>query len=472
MNNSSGAHSPFDDSQPTVDLSANASGANGASQRADANATQPLPVNRTSGSGRLGGSGSVLGALQSGTAAPVGSNVFDPPDNPTPVALPRAASTPSAPSTPSAAPTGRLQLLPMPTLIGLAVAGGALIVVLVPALMRGMIPTVPVKQFPAEVAVREPASSPEEMPPAPSNAETPLPQQPNSNDSSQVVIESESTNRDQPRSEAPRSNTSRSNTPTQTGTLDDADVSKSASSERGDSSSRDGVESRERVGETNRDTTESARASGQGESNKRSGSSVKKANKSGAWMHPRTGYTISPPSGFERRQTGRRTIWRGPGGAQILVETTTAPGTSARADWERLDAALAKKYGRNYRSLGIRETELAGRPAAVWEFAISSKRGTTRKIDVAVHAHGRGYAVLAEASAARFDEMRPQLEEAIASFQPPASTSERVESSSLSRSTSRNRDDDEPGREAHDDKALKERKESPQESAGFSAPGY
>jgi hypothetical protein len=110
-------------------------------------------------------------------------------------------------------------------------------------------------------------------------------------------------------------------------------------------------------------------------------------------------------------------MWQGPSGAELLVETTSSAGPSPRADWEKLDKSLARKYGSRYRSLGIRETTLAGLPAAVWEFELESKSGaTTRKIDVAVHKGGRGYAVMGSAPAGRFDEVKPQIEEALNSF--------------------------------------------------------
>jgi hypothetical protein len=78
---------------------------------------------------------------------------------------------------------------------------------------------------------------------------------------------------------------------------------------------------------------------------------------------------------------------------------------------------LARKYGKDYRSLGISETTLAGKRAAVWEFEIDSGNGTTRKIDVAVHDRGTGFAVLGSAPAGNFESMRPRLEAAINSFQ-------------------------------------------------------
>lgn len=157
--------------------------------------------------------------------------------------------------------------------------------------------------------------------------------------------------------------------------------------------------------------------------------------------HRSARYSIAPPPGFRLERTGRRTTWRGPNGAQLLVETTSASGASPRADWERLDAALARKYGSHYRSLGIHETTLAGKPAAVWEFELDSAHGTTRKIDVAVHHRGTGYAVLGSAPAKDFDSLRPQLESAINSFQldDTAATSSRADTRSSTAVRTRHR---------------------------------
>src|SRR5690606_16359188 len=99
------------------------------------------------------------------------------------------------------------------------------------------------------------------------------------------------------------------------------------------------------------------------------------------FTHSEKGYRITVPDGFSLRDEGRRTIWNGPDDSQLLVETVSSPEGSPREGWEQLDESLSRKYGSRYRSLGIRETTLAGRPAAVWEFEITEKGGETiRKI--------------------------------------------------------------------------------------------
>ena len=139
---------------------------------------------------------------------------------------------------------------------------------------------------------------------------------------------------------------------------------------------------------------------------------------SSRFVERRRAYSIAPPRDFRLAQKGRRTIWKGSQGAQLLVEVGQNDGQSPRAGWEALDRSLSKKYGKRYRSRGIRETTVAGRPAAIWEFDLRQKNGSTvRKIDVAVVDKNNGYAVLASAPVENFEQMRPTFERAISSFQ-------------------------------------------------------
>jgi len=137
------------------------------------------------------------------------------------------------------------------------------------------------------------------------------------------------------------------------------------------------------------------------------------------FVHPVSAYSITPPAGFTLVRIGRRTVWQGPEGTQLLVETTLSPGPSARAGWEQLHAAFLKKYGNRYRSHGITETDLAGRPAAAWEFALTTAAGTRYKRDVAVLDRGIGYGILVSGPAERFAAWRPQFETALQSFRLP-----------------------------------------------------
>lgn len=137
------------------------------------------------------------------------------------------------------------------------------------------------------------------------------------------------------------------------------------------------------------------------------------------FVHQQAGYSITPPAGFTLVQNGQRTVWRGPEGIQLLVQTTSSLGRSARTGCELMHTVLAKKYGRYYRLRGITETHLAGRPAAAWEFELVTEQGTKRKIDIALLDHGVGYGVLFSAPAQRFAAWQPQFEATLRSFRLP-----------------------------------------------------
>jgi hypothetical protein len=128
-------------------------------------------------------------------------------------------------------------------------------------------------------------------------------------------------------------------------------------------------------------------------------------------------YELTPPPGFSLSQKGRRTIWNHKNGAQILVETGKAGAGSLRDGWLRLERDLKKRYGDRYKSLGITESQLAGQPAAVWEFELTGKDGITRrKIDIGIQYKGRGYAVLGSAPKENFDKVFPEIRAALDSF--------------------------------------------------------
>jgi hypothetical protein len=137
------------------------------------------------------------------------------------------------------------------------------------------------------------------------------------------------------------------------------------------------------------------------------------------FVHPVTAYSITPPAGFRLVRIGQRTVWQGPEGTQLLVETTLSPGPSARSGWEQLHTTFVKKYAKRYRSHGITETSLAGRPAAAWEFALTTAAGTRYKRDVAVLDRGVGYGILVSAPPERFAAWWPQFETALQSFRLP-----------------------------------------------------
>lgn len=128
-------------------------------------------------------------------------------------------------------------------------------------------------------------------------------------------------------------------------------------------------------------------------------------------------YELTPPPGYSLSQKGRRTIWKHENGAQLLVETGKAGAGSLRDGWLRLERDLKKRYGAHYKSLGITESQLAGQPAAVWEFELTGKDGITRrKIDIGLQYKGRGYAVLGSAPKENFDKVFPEIRAALDSF--------------------------------------------------------
>ena len=140
------------------------------------------------------------------------------------------------------------------------------------------------------------------------------------------------------------------------------------------------------------------------------------AGENGRHVARKYGYSIQAPEGFRISRSGRRTVWRGPDDAQMLVEIGGAASTP-RAGWESLERSLQKKYGAKYQSRGIREAQINGRNAAIWEFELETKKGCVRKIDVALHDGKNGFAVLGSAPADKFENYRAQFEKSVASLQ-------------------------------------------------------
>ncbi len=99
------------------------------------------------------------------------------------------------------------------------------------------------------------------------------------------------------------------------------------------------------------------------------------------------------------------------------METGKAGKGSSRSAWENLERDLKKRYGDRYKSLGISDGQLAGQPAAIWEFELTGKDGITRrKIDIGIKHNGRGYAILGSAPKDNFDAVFPQIRAAVDSF--------------------------------------------------------
>jgi hypothetical protein len=340
----------------------------------------------------------------------------------------------------SAKPTRKL---PISTLVGLSMAGGALAVLAISMLVRSVIPTPKTPDSPATIAQspstidiqrepdvvmipdeesqssqpssRENSTSRENLSARNENSSPEVTTSPNEEASSGVVESNEGTPENSRTSGSRVENTAPASTRRDASTQknsDSTDNSSAASEEtpRNRNSQRDS--------QARDELTTDSRASGR-------------------WTSARHGYSIAPPEGFRLRRTGRRTAWRGPNGSELLVEAGRADG-SPREGWEKLDHALAKKYGAKYRNLGIREEIINGRDAAVWEFELDTKNGRVRKIDVAMHEGNRGYAILGSAPAERFDEVRSKIQSAVNSF--------RIENNS--------RRDERPARNDDDDDAA------------------
>jgi hypothetical protein len=308
------------------------------------------------------------------------------------------------------------QGLPTATVIGVAMMAGALVVIIVSSVVfrvvpRPQSPLLRPQNAPAPGLVAPAKSAKKAIAEAPAEEGSPTaPESGGEPEAAAGTSASETTNGSESRGDGEGRETVAGDKEELTGTR------LAAGEERG--SGRTGAEVREREPD------------GSDAADERSGVERSRANRSRAaeperdeparggdhFVSERSGYAISPPAGFTLQKSGRRTTWRGPDGAQLLVETAAVGERSPRADWERMDKGFRKKYGDRYRSYGIYETTLAGHPAAAWEFEI----GATRKIDVAVHHRGTGYAVLGAAPAARFEQVRPQIEAAIRSFRLPA----------------------------------------------------
>lgn len=377
--------------------------------------TQPLPPHGQNTSNPP--PGTLLNGLQSG--APTGNSATAPPAAP-PSAPAYGAPSYSAPSVqapapgPAPAPTSPLASVlkvPLPTMIGLAVTGGVLLAILVPAAMRRAIPPASMKTLPPSV-------------------DTPIVVRPPAQDNGGSTAQATSGPLDAgakapvlaPKDSAADAQNSASSQSTSTSQASPDDTLASDASTRGTGSGTKNVDDgsdaasqpSQADAQPNDSTQPSAQSDAQGAALGRTqGKAPHKSRHRGRAL-----YSIAPPEGWRRGQSAGRATWRGPNGAQLLVEVAPDVTSSPRADWEKLSRAFEKKYGPRYRSLGIHETTLAGRPASQWEFELDSPSGaTTHKIDIAVHAGGRGYAVLGSAPSDKFDQMRPQLDAAINSFQ-------------------------------------------------------
>lgn len=135
------------------------------------------------------------------------------------------------------------------------------------------------------------------------------------------------------------------------------------------------------------------------------------------YVDPSIGWSIRPPDGFTLASAGKKTIWRGPGGLELLVETERSPRGTPIGDWVDLHRRYQRARGPRYRLIGIQRSTLAGRPGAVWEFELDG----VRKVDYATHAGGVGYAVMISGPRSGFAKNADLLERAVDSFRLPGS---------------------------------------------------
>lgn len=331
---------------------------------------------------------------------------------PAPVGAQPVGATPPPPNDTS---NLSLKRTPTSTIVGLSMAGGAVAVLLISAVVRGVVHrTLSVANPPVPTpaaGMAQPTPLNAELMPTPSAVETPgapatdtrnpadiapasdTPQVANSAVSHFPVLRR---SRRQPPAPTERSATTSSHADDGAGATSEQDASAATPSETRPA--------------TDRRDQQDAAVSASGVSATGDGTV------SQPYKHHRAGYVITPPAGFRLVRRGQRTVWQGPDGVTLLVETTARPGRSPFGDWVRLDAALRQKYGQRYRSHGIENTTVAGQPAAIWDFELDTKAGPVRKIDVGVHSNGRGYAILGSVPLLKFDAARGAIEAAIRSF--------------------------------------------------------
>lgn len=133
--------------------------------------------------------------------------------------------------------------------------------------------------------------------------------------------------------------------------------------------------------------------------------------------NPEFGVRVPYPQGWGIKQFREgdvlRVTFSGGGNVSIMVEVNrNVPGNPPASAWESMDARFRETYGRKYNSLGIRDATLGGHPAAAWTFDLT-RGGTLRKIDVGAVVNNNGYAVLASAPPAIFEDWRKVFQRVI-----------------------------------------------------------
>lgn len=316
--------------------------------------TQPLPAPQQSATSSTGS------ALPSGPSAVA-------PSLPPQVAV---NGTPAQPTTTSLSE----RRFPLSVVVGLAMVGGALLVILVSTVLGKLMPR-PINQKTAQTTLQTPTPRAPQIVMAPSTPDAndlPTPQQPDSSPQNDVLPDDSMT----PDIVAPDISSPDGSPTPDAPDINAPDVDATPQTNTSQTSATDGV-----------------------------------------YHSRKRNYSIRPPKDFRIVQSGRRTAWHGPEETKLLVEIGAVDSSSPRKGWEKLDRALQKKYGAKYQNGGIRETTINGRQAAVWEFDLELKSGRVHKMDVAIHEGNRGFAVLATAPADNFENWRTRFENTIQSLQ-------------------------------------------------------
>ena len=269
---------------------------------------------------------------------------------------------------------------PLSVIVGLAMVGGALLVILVSMALGKLMPRSN-NQKTAQTTLKTPTPSAPQVvmvpPSTPDANNLPTPQQPANSLQNDVSPDNSTTPDISSPDGAPTPNSSDADTSTpDTSDTDSPDADATPQTNASQTSAPDGV-----------------------------------------YRSRKRNYSIRPPKDFRIVQSGRRTAWHGPQDTKLLVEIGAVDSSSPRKGWEKLDRALQKKYGAKYQNGGIRETTINGRQAAVWEFDLELKSGRVHKMDVAIHEGNRGFAVLATAPADDFENWRTRFENTIQSLQ-------------------------------------------------------
>jgi hypothetical protein len=132
------------------------------------------------------------------------------------------------------------------------------------------------------------------------------------------------------------------------------------------------------------------------------------------------GYTIGVPPGWTRSSTGRGVVWSNPvTKAYIQVDKTPWTGDPFQhwATWKQ--QAIRDGLLKDFEQVGeIRQSSVAGLPAADIEFTWSRSVGTTHALDRGVIANGQAYAVVVALPSSQWSGNAPLVKNVLGTFRP------------------------------------------------------